>query len=688
MGIQGAQQRSIRGTVGLGAVVVAGALVAAAAPASAALSSVPPRGTYETNRIDSPEAAALPDGRVVVGWFNGTNNGDTTLAMIRPAGGLLPMVPQVLRTGYSGEDFSFTRGGPANDPVLITWQDGDSRTPFRVKLDGLQLTTQTPIFSGTYGTGRFPRYVRCPDGSTVFSYQFTNTGPPASYTSSARFANADGSFNGGSFGSASTPDYYQDPTVTCDRGVPLFATAIAADDQQGAVAPEQLRVQHIGPGGGTLLNTPTKAPHAYAGAPDARVAPDGRVWIKWSESPVNPSSDTKTYLTTRAPGATGALPVPASPFFTEANAYVGDFFFDAAGNTHLLISRESASGTSYAIRTAPAGSATFGPEQPLLPAGEHYVRLLTDHPDGNPRLLVIKQGPAPDYKSAYELRGIPQAGSGDSVTPISFDGVGFPSATFLPAGDLFIVGVEEPTPTTARLVEGGLDTGVPPTIDAIKVPGLAGAGEPTDISVDARDPLGLGSFSWTVTGGALPAPITLGTQHATIPALQPGTYEVKARAVDRVGAATEVTRALRVLDPAAVTPGTTDFSDAVARGGGAVSIDRTPPGVTKLTATRGRSGKAKRTVTMSVTVDEGAAADVEALGTLKKGKARGTLILASRAIRQLAAGKATELKFAVPASLAKLVKDKLSLRVTVTDLAGNRTQQTVAVKVAKAPKKK
>lgn len=673
--------------MGLGAVVAASALAAAEAPAHA-LSTVPPRGTYETNRIDSPEAAALPDGRVVVGWFNGTNSGDTTLAMVRPAGGLLPAVPQVLRTGYSGEDFSFTTGGPASDPVLITWQDGDSRTPFRVKLDGLQLTTQTPIFSGTYGNGRFPRYVRCPDGSTVFSYQYTNTGPPASYSSSAFLAKADGSFVGGSFGVTAKPDYFQDPTVTCDRGVPLFATAVAGDDQQGAVAPEQLRVQHIGPGGGTLLNTPTKAPHAYAGAPDARVAPDGRVWIKWSESPVNPTSDTKTYLTTRAPGVTGALPVPASPFFTEPNASVGDFFFDAAGNTHVLISRESAGGTSYTIRTAAPGSATFGAEQPLLPAGDHYIRLLTDHPDGNPRLLLTKQGPAPDYKNLYELRGIPQAGSGSASTPIAFDGVGFASATFLPTGDLFIVGVDEPTPTTARLVEGGLDTGVPPTIDAIDVPGLAGAGEPTDISVDARDPLGLGSFAWTISGGSLPAPITLGSQQATIPGLQPGNYEVKARAVDRLGGATEVTRALRVLDPAAVTPGSKDFNDAVASGGGSVTIDRTAPKITKLTATRGRSGKAKRTVSASITVDEGAAADVELLGTLRKGKERGTLIVKSHTIKQLAAAKAFDVKLAVPASLAKLVKDKLSLRVTVTDLAGNRTQQTVAVKVVKAPKKK
>lgn len=691
MGAHGKQQHTRRAAASVGAVALLGTLWAAAPPASAAPGSVPPRTAYETNRIDSPETAALPDGRVLVGWFNGTNSGDTTLAMVRPAGGLLPSTPQVLRTGYSGETMNFTRGGPANDPVITSWQDGDSRTPFRVKLDGNLFTTQTPIFSGTYGKGRFPSYARCPDGSTVFTYQYTNEAPPAatSYAAMAALAKPNGEFIGGSTSGASTPDYYQDPTVTCDRGVPLFSWAAAGDDQQGSVLPERLRVTQLGPGGGSLLNTLSIAPHAIVGAPDARVSPDGRVWILWTESPVNPSSDPKTYLATRAPGATGPATFSTTPFFTAPDAYIGEMFFDAAGNTHVIVTHEGAMGTtSYGIRTAAPGASTFGPEQPLLPSGRHYVRLLLDHPDGNPRLLVVKQGPAPSFENSYELQGIPQAGSGNAATPLDFTGVGFASATFLPTGDLFLAGVRQPTPDTAQLVEGGLDTGAPPTLDGVDVPGLAGAGEPTDISIDARDPLGLSAFGWTISGGALPSPITLGTQQATIPALQPGTYEVKARAVDRVGNTTETSRTLRVLDPNAVTPGTQAFNDAVTKGGGEVKVDRTPPTLGKLTATRGKTGKAKRSVSVAFTSDELAAANVELIGTLKRGTAKATLVLKSATVNQASPNKPGALKLAVPTSLAALVKNKLSLRVTLTDLAGNRTVQTVAVKTVKTAKKK
>lgn len=684
--VRGNGQRQRWITAGLTAATALGGFGIVGPHASAAPTSVPPRTAFETNRIDSPVTAALPDGRVLVGWFNGTNSGDTTLAMVRPSGGLLPNAPQVLRTGYSGEDLTFTTGGPANDPVITAWQDGDSRTPFRVKLDGGLFTTQSPIFSGTYGRGRFPSYARCPDGSTVFTYQYTYDGPPASYASMARLANADGSSVAGSTSFASSPDYYQDPTVTCDRGVPLFSVAVAGADQQGAGLPQRLGVRQLGPGGGTLLDTLTIAPHAGVSAPDARVAADGRVWILWTESPVNPSSAAKTYLATRAPGATGLATFSTTPFFSAPDAYVSELFFDAAGNTHVLIDRETGGNRSYGIRTAPAGSATFGPEQPLLSAGQHYVRLLTDHPDGNPRLLVTKQGAAPGYVSSYALRGIPQAGSGDAVTPIDFSGIGFPAATFLPTGDLFLAGVRDVAPTRAQLVEGGVDTGAPPTIDAVDVPGLAVAGQPTPISLDARDPLGLSAFGWTISGGSLSSPVALSTQRATIPPLPPGTYEVRARAVDRAGGVAEVVRTLRALDPTAVPPGPGGSGEPGPKAGG--SLDRTPPRFSKLTATRGRSGKAKRSVSVSITASEPAAANFELIGTARRGGQKGTLILKSATVKQLAIGKARTAKLAIPAKLTKLVGGKLRVRATLTDQGGNRAQRTIGVKTVKAKKAK
>lgn len=658
------------------------ALLVAAPAASAALTPVPQRSAFEVNRIDSPEAAALPDGRVLVGWTNGTNNGDTTLAMVRPAGGLLPSKPQVLRTGYSGEDVSFLTGGPANDPVISYWQDGDSRTPFRVKLDGELFTTQTAIFSGTYGYGRFPRYVRCPDGSTYFAYQYTSISPPApaSYSSSAFPAKADGAFVGGSYGSGSSPDYYQDPTITCDRGTPLFATAIDGDDHQGADLPERLRVLQLGAGGGSVLDRTLSTGNAYAQAPDARIAPDGRVWLVWSETESGPGGLTRTYVATRAPGVSGAATVNPTPLYASGDTYPNDLFFDAAGNTHLLIEHESAGGTSYGIRTAPLGAAEFGAEQPVLATGNHSVRLIQTHPDGNPRLLVTTYGPAPDYRSSYELRGIPQAGSGNAVTPLDFDG-GFASTTFLPTGDLFIVGVHEVAANQVQMVEGGLDTGAPPTLDGVDVPGLAAASEPTTIAISAKDPMGLSTFAWTVSGDGLASPITLTDQRATIPGLNPGSYTVRARAVDRAGNAAEITRTLRVLDPAAVTPGSAAFADAVSKAGG--TLDRTAPSLTNAEAKRGRKGAAKRKVTVALRVNEPAAADLELIGTLKRGGQQGTLVLKSARIASLSAGKGASQRLTIPASLAKLVGNRLRVRITATDAAGNRVQRTVNVTTAK-----
>lgn len=148
--------------------LLATAIAALALPASApALVPVAQRDVLTANRFDSPQVAALPDGRAAVAWTNGTNSGDTTLAMIRPAGGVLPGAPQVLRGGYASDEIRLLPGGPAASPLLTWFQDGDSRAPFTVRLDGDRFGAQTGIFSGMYGSGRFPRFARCPDGTTA-----------------------------------------------------------------------------------------------------------------------------------------------------------------------------------------------------------------------------------------------------------------------------------------------------------------------------------------------------------------------------------------------------------------------------------------------------------------------------------------------------------------------------------------
>lgn len=651
--------------------VVAGLL--AAEPASA-LVPVPTRTVLEVNRIDSPTSAALPDGRLLLGWTNGTNSGDTTNAQVRPSGGVLPPTFQTLRTGGSSESLRFVPGGPVESPVITTFQEPDSRSPFNAKLDGDTFTTQTPILSGTFSTGRFPSYTRCPDQTTAFAYQFTGTGTPQLYTAVARLADAKGAVGATSFVGIGSPDSFQDPTVTCDQNVPLFAYA---NDRDGDAGPQgkRLQVRQLSLGGPAVLDRMT-ADGVNASAPEARVAPNGRLWIVWTEFP-NAGTPT-TYFSTRAPGATGAATAPA---VLDATGQTESLFFDAAGNTHVLVENRTMGSASYGIRTAAPGASTFGPVQELLPPASQTAELLTGHPDGNPRLLVIKRGSAPTNERSYELRGIPQAGSGSDATPVGFVHNGFRTASFLPSGDLFMAGSHEVAPQRVELREGGLDTGAPPTLTGVQVPSVAAPGEAIALAIDARDPLGLSTFAWTVDGQ------TLSDQDTSFTFPRPGTYVVTARAVDRAGNASELTRTVRVLDPAAVSPGTAEFADAVAARGGvltpAPAPDTTAPTLTKATAIRGRRGKAKGKITVSLSGSEVAAADLELVGTLKRGKQNGRLILKSARIGALAAGAATRATLTVPTSLSRLVANKLSVRVTLTDSAGNRSVKTVPVTTAK-----
>ncbi len=652
--------------------LLATAVAALALPASApALVPVPQRDVLTANRFDSPQLAALPDGRAALAWTNGTNSGDSTLAMIRPAGKVLPATPQALRGGYSSDEIRFLAGGPAASPLLTWFQDGDSRAPFTVRLDGDQFGVQTGVFSGMYGYGRFPRFARCPDGTTAFAYQFAYPSP-TSYEVIAMRRGANGeSAGGGSTYLGGSGDYYQDPRPTCDSAAaPLIAWNV--DDNVGGPDPGHLKVRGIA-GGGTFFDR-TVPVGKRGGSPDARIAPDGRLWIVWSEYDKT-TGDGTTYVATRAPGDTSAIST-ASPTVLDAGGADAQLFFGTDGGTHVLLARSNTAGEeSYAVRTAPAGSASFGAEQELLGYGDRWARLLTGHPDGAPRLLVM--GSDASYNTLYSIQGIPAAGSHEPLTAIDLREIGQSAFAYLPSGDLLGVGVVDgggALPDT--LVEGGLDTGAPPTLGDVSVPGLAAPGEPTPLRIDARDPLGLSSFSWSVDGK------TLTDQDTSVTFASPGTYTVTARAVDRAGLATELTRTVRVLDPAPVGQGAPGGTGQTPTTPSATPNDTTKPKLSA-SAKRGQRGKAARTVTLTLRAGERSAADIELVGTLRRGKDKGTLVLRSKRVKALTANRRTTVRLAVPPSLARLVGNRLKVRVTLTDAAGNRTTKTVTVKKAR-----
>lgn len=138
-------------------------------------------------------------------------------------------------------------------------------------------------------------------------------------------------------------------------------------------------------------------------------------------------------------------------------------------------------------------------------------------------------------------------------------------------------------------------------------------------------------------------------------------------AVDRVGLTTTIARTVRVLDPNAPS----------------AAADRTPPILTAH-ASRGKKGKAAKVVTLWLRSSEPAAANVELIGTLRRHGAHGTLIMQSKHLSSVSTTtKYSAVRLTVKPALAKLLARKLSVRVTLTDLAGNRTEKTVAVRPAK-----
>ena len=654
---------------------VATALLAASPPGDAsAATPVEARTVLEVDRIDELTTTALPDGRALVGWVNGNNNGDTTLAMVRPSGAVLGPTAQTIRQGFASRRIGFLPGGPAAAPVLTWFQDGVLDRPFHLSLNGDRFGVPTEAFVPNSGlSGHDASYARCPDGSTVLGFQFShNPGTTRqTHTAYAGLGDAAGKLDDPlPKVTSQSLDSGQQPTVACDRTNSPTLSLVNDHDAVGKSYGEHILVRNVRVEDEILLNRPLPV-GIDATAPDARFAPDGRLWLVWTES--KGGAGGVTYVATRAPGKAG--PVSAPVVLDATATHVGPLFFGAGGSTHLLVQHQDPDGKiRIGVRTAPPGAAAFGPEERLLDPDLHFGTVLTDHPDGRPRLLVRRVLDRKTGASTFAVGGIPAAGTTDPLTPVEFGVSGGRAATtYLPSGDLLIVGNTTVGSDRVQLREGGLDTGAPPTVDGVAVPGTALVGEPVTMSAVASDPLGLASFTWSVDS------TTLTSQRATHTFTKPGSYVATARAVDRAGIATEVTRTIRVVDPDG--QGAEDGRNA---GNGAGSLpDRAAPTLTKASAQRGRKGRSARTVSLRVTPSEAVALDVELLGTERRKAKRQQIVLRSTRIGTAKAGLAATAKLKLPAKLPRTLGRALSVRVTATDLAGNRTTRTVKVKRAK-----
>ncbi len=626
-------------------------------PDARAYAPVSPQTIHTQNRVDDVRLATGGDGTVVATWENGTNNGDTGFAASRPAGTWFAPA-QVLKYGYSPNLVPFG-GGPAGTRPVVLQSDFDLGDISLRLFDGTAFGAGHGQFSG-FGATESTDAARCPDGDLVVLGRPTTTTPSLSQSIVRYILRADLSAGTppGSFATTSIPRRWEWTDVTCDKdGLSLYGSI---DD---GVTPSQLLVAPA-LGGLPIVNRTAAAGHSIYGA-EMRVMPDGRVWVLWAEYPTTGSP--VIYAATRAPGASGAAGAPVN--ITGTATELAGTAIDAAGRLQVLLARQPVPGegmpVAYDLRTADPGSATLGAPVEIQPVGQHDASLLSGHPDGAPRLLVT------DWATGtVSIRGIPQAGSSDPATvlPGSSAGEDAPQAfTWGPSGDLF-------TGTAAKRAEnvidvriGGLDTGAPPTLDAVSVPGVAVAGTPLPVSASAADGFGVARVAWTVDG----AEVASGQSAAPVIAA-PGTKTVTVTATDFAGHSTSATRTVRVIDPnppvVTVQPQPLPV------------VDRRAPRV-RASATRARRGKAARYARVSVRLDEKAAVNLELIGSLRRGKQRGTLILRSSRIKSLSANRSRVVKLTIPASLAKLVyRGKLQVRVIATDAAGNRRTATVTVK--------
>ncbi|UUY05236.1 hypothetical protein LRS13_06865 [Svornostia abyssi] len=113
-----------------------------------------------------------------------------------------------------------------------------------------------------------------------------------------------------------------------------------------------------------------------------------------------------------------------------------------------------------------------------------------------------------------------------------------------------------------------------------------------------------------------------------------------------------------------------------------VSRDVRPPEVSG-SAVRGRRGQSAGRIKVRIRVSETSAVDVQLHDRAQRGGKRGAPVLASRRLERVRGAKTATTTIKVPARLAKRAGLSLRLRVTATDMAGNRATTTFTVRRAR-----
>ncbi len=662
---------------GIGATASVAAGGAAPAPAApGAVTPIPFAAADATNTLD---LVTQPDGGVALAWTHAVSRAGVGFALRPPTASFAEGIVQDLTGSNSSVIGLASPGGGA--PLRLLRSDDTSIVTHRLGANGLDGGTSRNV--GLIGSRA---HTSCADGGTALISETPTSGAPAFRRLRLdRTSAAGGSSNLSGWSGSHDDDDFPRLDLTCAGGD--LSVAVNRDTDLGADA---IRVASVFTFEGFAPTERIRITEPTGGSLDqSRVArlPDGTVVLVQEFENAD-----GTYGVALATNASG------EPMTTTATAISGadlrDVAVDGDGRLLVLYDAHAPSSTDNdddgiaTVLTLAPGASTDVRTPVSATADDIPRRFQTGHPDGRVRLMT----PLPD--DSVDVSGLPGVPGQTADVPIKVrptptPGV-FPGefrATYLPSGDLVAVWQDGGNPD-GRIVEGGIDTGVPPTLGTLSVPGAVVAGEPVVLEMDPSDPMGLASTGWTVEGTERTG------SRVTASFATAGTRTVTAAAVDRAGNRTETTRTIRVLPADAVAPapaappapptvvavpGPTAVVPTAAKP--AAARDRRAPRITGLSQRPSRLSPRATVLRMRVRADEAASLDLELIGRVRRGKDRGTLIVSTARVARLTRNRFRTVPLRLRPGLVRLVeKRRLQVRAIATDGAGNRRTRTVTVR--------
>lgn len=655
----------------------AAVLAATPGPALAAPSAVPPLPFAAADATNSLDLTAFPDGRLALAWTHAVSRNGVGFALRRAGSPFAPADVQDL-TQVSSQVAGIS---PPTDT-----------TPYRLfRLEGTSLVRHalTPALLdggsrrtvGSFGSAAF---APCADGSSTL---VTDT-PPSAGSRTLKFERSTpaglGSTSTGGTGLYDDDDFPR-LAVTCSGGRTLVAHH--RDTDLGAGVAPVLSVHDVTPGGSPveLIRIVPPAGHDYGAVAVSRL-PDGRVWVAADRDAAN---DTYAVdLATQAPGDT--LPVTAVTD-SIAGGDLRDQAVDGSGRLLTLYDAHPAGsmddddpGIPTMLSVEPGSTADV--RTPIAAGADDRQRFLIEgHPDGRPRVATVFSdgttqpddervtvaGPAGVPGQAADAPVVVRPPAAPGVFPLQFVGA------YLPSGDLVAAWQDGGNPA-GRILEGGLDTGAPPSLGTVTAPGAVVAGEPVTLGSAPFDPLGVASSGWSVAGTTLDGP------RVTTTFTTAGTQTVTAFAVDRAGNRAETTRTIRVLPADAVAPAPPAAAPAPPPGVTPAAADRRAPRITLLSQSPTRLSRRATVLRMRLRADEATAVDLELVGRIRRGRERGTVIVGTARVARLARNRTVTVRLPVRRSIVRLLEGgRLQVRAIATDASGNRRTRTVTVRRAR-----